>query len=197
MNIIARDLFGVSVGQQNHNGYFNATKLSQSYYTATGKRRDVSEWLSNKRTKESIAHLASVTGKSATELVVIRQGGDSSKEQGTWIHPDLVSEFEAWLLGRSNEKPEKMIQIRLFAELGGQMEVITPAGAIDLLTSTTLIEIKHIKHWKSGVGQLLVFGVDYPEHQKRLHLFGSGSSSFWGIVDRYCKPLDICVTEER
>lgn len=96
MNIIPRSLFGVSIGQQKGNGYFNATALCKAYHSATGKHRDTSDWLLNKRTKESIKHLSSVVGIPATDLVIVVQGGKPD-EQGTWLHPKLAIRFSIWL----------------------------------------------------------------------------------------------------
>ena len=73
--IIARNCFGVLVAQEEDNGYINITKLAKAYQKQTGKRREASEWLSNKRTKESINHLNSVTGIPVTALIEVRQGG--------------------------------------------------------------------------------------------------------------------------
>lgn len=68
---------------------------------------------------------------------------------------------------------EYQIRDRLRAELGGLVEVITPAGRIDLLTDTEIIEVKAVKDWKAALGQILVYSGFYPQHQKRLHLFGT------------------------
>ncbi|MBE9018895.1 hypothetical protein C7Y66_11005 [Chroococcidiopsis sp. CCALA 051] len=71
---------------------------------------------------------------------------------------------------------EYQIRDRLHAELGGLVEVITPAGRIDLLTDTEIIEVKAVKDWKAALGQILVYSGFYPQHQKRLHLFGTASA---------------------
>ncbi|MGL5880349.1 MAG: MarR family transcriptional regulator [Xenococcaceae cyanobacterium] len=68
---------------------------------------------------------------------------------------------------------ERKIRDRLHAQLGGLIEVVTPAGRIDLLTDTQIIEIKSIQDWKAALGQTLAYSGFYPEHQKRIHLFGS------------------------
>lgn len=71
---------------------------------------------------------------------------------------------------------EYQIRDRLHAELGGLVEVITPAGRIDLLTDTEIIKVKAVKDWKAALGQILVYSGFYPQHQKRLHLFGTASA---------------------
>ena len=94
--IIARNCFGIVVAQEEDNGYINITKLAKAYEQQTGKRREASEWLSNKRTKESINHLYSVTGIPVTELIQVRQGGNP-ENQGTFVHPKLALRFAIWL----------------------------------------------------------------------------------------------------
>jgi hypothetical protein len=49
--------------------------------------------------------------------------------------------------------------------LGGKIGVSTNAGAIDLLTENQLIEVKFFKYWKEGVGQLILYGLEYETHQ--------------------------------
>lgn len=193
MNIFLHEVAGTVVQQFQSNDYVNITVLAKQYQTHNGLRRDPNNWLSNKRTKEALECLSAKTGILEQHLYVVIQGG---LIQGTWVHPELIPNFNSWLKGLPNNQTEKGIQRRLHQELGGLIEVPTSAGPIDLLTPTQLIEIKNIKGWKDGVGNLMVFAVDYPSHQKRLHLFGSSHTSFWGIVDRYCKPLGILATEE-
>jgi len=96
MAIISLNLFGTPIGQQKETGYFNATKISHYYKAISGNSRDVSDWLANKRTKESIAHLSGVTGIPVTELAIVSRGGNP-EEQGTWLHPKLSLRFGMWL----------------------------------------------------------------------------------------------------
>jgi glycerophosphoryl diester phosphodiesterase len=85
---------------------------------------------------------------------------------------DLLPE---WLLPqlRDHNPVEEQIRNRLQSEIGGLSEVSTPVGRIDLLTKTEIIEVKNLKDWKAALGQILVYSAFYPEHQKRIHLFGS------------------------
>jgi hypothetical protein len=62
--VIAHNINNSVVEQRRLDGYINATALTRAYRLETGKRRDVSEWLSNKRTQESLEHLSSVTRRS-------------------------------------------------------------------------------------------------------------------------------------
>lgn len=67
---------------------------------------------------------------------------------------------------------ERRLRDHLHQELGGLTEVPIPSGRVDLLTETEIIEVKRISDWKAALGQILIYSSFYPEHQKRLHLFG-------------------------
>ena len=86
---------------------------------------------------------------------------------------------------------EKDIQIRLHKELGGDMEVHTNFGYIDLLTETELIEIKVGNNWKHGLGQLLAYRKFYLNHKLRLHLFGIEEQN---DISDWCKEYNVSVT---
>ena len=78
-------------------------------------------------------------------------------------------------------------------ELCGKIEVETDSGFIDLLTETEIIEIKNGKQWKSAVGQILVYSLEYPVHKKRIHLF---DIEFDENINEKCKIYDIYVSYE-
>ena len=75
------------------------------------------------------------------------------------------------LLPDFNSQKEKDIKLKLQKELGGEIEVETESGFIDLLTDVEIIEIKNGKNWKAALGQILIYSLDYPTHIKRIHLF--------------------------
>jgi hypothetical protein len=89
---------------------------------------------------------------------------------------------------------EKDIQIRLYKELGGEMEVHTNFGYIDLLTETELIEIKVGNNWKHGLGQLLAYKNFYLNHSLRLHLFDIEHQN---DISDLCKEYNVLVTYEK
>ncbi|CAM9456914.1 unnamed protein product, partial [Ectocarpus sp. 13 AM-2016] len=66
---------------------------------------------------------------------------------------------------------EKDVRDALARHTRGRTEWSTPAGSIDVFTSDEVIEIKHLKNWKSGIGQVKAYGEHHPTHKKRLHLF--------------------------
>jgi hypothetical protein len=87
-------------------------------------------------------------------------------------HFEVAEDFKRWCEKPKRGKIEKRIQESLKEEFGGEIGVPTNAGAIDLLTENQLIEVKFFKYWKEGVGQLLLYGLEYENHQKVLHLYG-------------------------
>jgi hypothetical protein len=89
---------------------------------------------------------------------------------------------------------EKQIQIALAKTLDdAKLEVLTPAGKIDILTKTQLIEVKEWKRWKEAIGQVLCYGHYYPNHQKQIHFFGNAHDEFIDMVKIHCERLNIQV----
>jgi len=163
-------------------GYVNATDMCKA------NCKKVNDWLRLKETKQYVDELSLEMGINSSNLIESIKGGKDKNKQGTWIHPRLFKNLEQWLEKASRRKTvvkfsEKAIQKKLAKRLNAQVEVNTPIGKIDLLTSKEVIEVKDIKNWKSAVGQVLMYGNYYPSHQKRIHLYG--------VED--CK-INICVT---
>jgi predicted DNA-binding protein YlxM (UPF0122 family) len=101
-----------------------------------------------------------------------------------------------WLtLDPSSRSREAQIRDRLHQELGGEIEVQTIHGPIDLLTPTELIEVKRIEDWKTGFGQVMAKSPVYPQHDKRLHLFGNSDRTLRN-VKACCKEFSIIVSFE-
>lgn len=74
-------------------------------------------------------------------------------------------------------KDESMIQTILQEREGGDREVETPVGYVDLLTDPYMIEVKHVKVWKEGA-QVLLYAAYFPNRQPRVHLFGGYTQDF-------------------
>lgn len=92
---------------------------------------------------------------------------------------------------------EARIRDQLKTQLGGLAEVSTPAGRIDLLTDEEIIEVKRIADWKAALGQILVYSAFYPEHRKKIHLFGSHSELIkLPDIEAACFAFDVTVTAE-
>lgn len=86
---------------------------------------------------------------------------------------------------------ERNVKLRLQEQLGGDVEVATKVGFIDLLTNNEIIEIKEGRCWKHAVGQVLMYAVEYPDKKKRIHLFGSIPDD---PIEEYCSLYDIAVS---
>jgi hypothetical protein len=100
-----------------------------------------------------------------------------------------------WLQLQARKGPEYPIQLRMHEELGGKMEAFTVVGRIDLVTDTEVIEIKQIAQWKDALGEVIAKGQCFPQHHKRIHLFGESDKLLEKIVAA-CSVLEILVTFE-
>lgn len=101
-----------------------------------------------------------------------------------------------WAKYEPRHSPEKVIRDRLKTELGGRTEVPNEFGFIDLLTEQEVIEIKIIQDWKTAVGHVITKGQAYPQHSKRIHLFGKSDVNLEKIT-ACCALLDVTVTFEQ
>jgi hypothetical protein len=108
-------------------------------------------------------------------------------------NPNRYEESLESITPDSTVNEEKLIQDRLQKELGGETEVKTPVGYIDLLTSTEIIEIKAYACWKHALGQVYAYSTYYPSLKRRLHLFGGEPNI---ELEKICESLDIRVTYE-
>jgi hypothetical protein len=100
-----------------------------------------------------------------------------------------------WIQLRTRQGTEFEIQCRMHQELGGDIEVHTIAGRIDLVTATEVIEIKKIAHWKDAFGEVIAKGQFFPKHQKRIHLFGT-SDRLMEVIMPTCAAENVTVTFE-
>lgn len=106
-------------------------------------------------------------------------------------------DLELYGLDSNKNYVESQVRERLKSQLGGLAEVKTPAGRIDLLTETEIIEVKRIGEWKSALGQILVYSGFYPEHKRRLHLFGYESDEKQiPTIANSCLAFDVSVSFE-
>lgn len=106
------------------------------------------------------------------------------QEQGIMVTQTITVESEA------------LIQMGLQEREGGEREVDTPAGAVDLVTDEHVIEIKHVTDWKDGV-KVLVYAMYFPERKPRIHLFGGYTRQLRALVDEVMEKLGIVLTWER
>lgn len=110
--LILHEVDGVTVEQLFEDGYINATKLSKAHQARTGQRRDISEWLSNQRTIETLEHLSRSTGIPVDLIVRVVTKG-SNDRRGTYIHPKLATRFGIWLSDDYGFLVEQWVEDRL------------------------------------------------------------------------------------
>ncbi|MEO1673621.1 MAG: KilA-N domain-containing protein, partial [Cyanobacteria bacterium J06631_2] len=92
---------------------------------------------------------------------------------------------------------EKVVRDHLAAAItGSKVEVITDSGRIDILTPVEVIEVKQVKRYKHAMGQVISYGFYYPQHGKRIHLYGQVSSKQRKLIIRECQAVQIKVTFE-
>lgn len=92
---------------------------------------------------------------------------------------------------------ERYYRDKLARQLCGETEVPVEDGRIDVLTCQEIIEVKHIRQWKSALGQILHYGQYYPCHQKRIHLFGVDNEVKLPTIQHTCERRNVIVTWER
>jgi len=93
----------------------------------------------------------------------------------------------------TNILKEKEIQTMLHKKLGGEIEVKTSVGRIDLLTDELLIEIKNYIDWKCAVGQLMMYSLEYDDRKKVMYLFNVPEKNIMREISKKCKIYDIIV----
>ena len=108
---------------------------------------------------------------------------------------DELALLPDWCKIQRKNQPERAVRDRLQSQLGGKVEAYTKFGLIDLLTETELIEIKVAHRWKDAIGHIVAKSEKYPNHKKRLHLFGIQEPILDNIQD-ICDRLGIQVTFE-
>lgn len=91
---------------------------------------------------------------------------------------------------------EAMIQTILQEREGGEREVESPVGYVDLLTDEYVIEVKHVKAWKDAA-KVLLFTPYFPTRKPRVHLFGGYTKEFRTLVESAFERLGVITTWER
>lgn len=148
-------------------------------------------------------HLEQFARKLAQD-VVKRTGEfaiDSFSEQNPWFKPaleELQNGTRRYPKTKKRQnKTEKVVRDRLAATIpNSKIEVSTRSGRIDILTPSEVIEVKQVRRYKHAIGQVISYGYYYPQHQKRIHLYGKVSSQQRKLIVRECGIARITVTFE-
>lgn len=175
---------GVSIQVRDFDGYWNATQLCQEY----GKL--FADFFRLKLISAYTKSLSVDLGVSLESLIEVSPGRNSQ----TWVHPSVGEKLVEWLGRPKSDQKEGKFRDYVAQELGGQTEVKTPAGFIDVLTKNMVIEVKAIKLWKAAIGQVFVYQTFYPRRKPAIALFDYQTSSIpTSLVDEVCKKLGIKV----
>ena len=86
-----------------------------------------------------------------------------------------VEELRKYLdkVAKEDKIAEKEIQAKVQKMFGGQREVRTPVGYIDLVTDTQILEVKEASSWKHSLGQIIAYHPFFQTKEKVLYLFGA------------------------
>jgi hypothetical protein len=97
----------------------------------------------------------------------------------------------------TNPTIELHVQRLLQQREGGETEVPCPAGYVDLLTHSEVIEIKRAVAWKEAI-KVLVYAQYFPAHKPRIHLFDNHSLTYetHRTIVQGCSDLGVRVTWE-
>lgn len=91
---------------------------------------------------------------------------------------------------------EQLVQVALQSREGGEREVETLAGFVDLVTDSHVIEIKHVTDWKDGA-KVLLYAQFLKSKKPRVHLFGGYTPDFKEMVEHCYSAIGVEVTWER
>lgn len=132
------------------------------------------------------------------ESEFLSRGGDMERMWHDVANPHFARVARAPLT-QDNRGVERQISNNLARGIGGRREVRCLHGLVDILTDTHVIEVKHVENYKHAIGQVMVYGLCYPDHGRRVHLFGSKNVDTIVVLNAMnaCKKLGIsCSFEE-
>lgn len=95
---------------------------------------------------------------------------------------------------------ESLVRDRLSNVVRGNTEVHLATGIADVVSPTEVIEVKHIKHWKSALGQIIAYcACEETKHLgKRIHLFSNKpEEEKLATIRNICKEHGVRVTFEK
>lgn len=120
-----------------------------------------------------IPHIACwVSTKFAVKVSkIINEWVQASQENKNRYWNDMCDSFNQSKDINQNESKESQIRNQTAIDEDGMIEVETPAGFIDVLTNSKVIEIKQEYNWKHALGQVKSYGFYYQTKEKWIYLF--------------------------
>jgi hypothetical protein len=96
---------------------------------------------------------------------------------------------------------EMAVQKALALRENGHIEYTTAAGRADVVTIDEIIEVKHLKQWKAGLGQVIAYSYCCPDKGARLHLFAHTADAVKAretlpLVQSICDSVRVRLTFE-
>ncbi len=148
----------------------------------------------DKHLEQFARKLAQDAVKRSGELVI-----EVFSEQNPWFKPaleELQNGTRRYPKTQNKKRQtEKVVRDRLAATIpGSQIEVATESGRIDILTPSEVIEVKQVRRYKHAMGQVTSYGYYYPQHIRRIHLYGKVSSKQRQLIIQECRNAQITVT---
>jgi hypothetical protein len=102
---------------------------------------------------------------------IINEWAQASQENKNRYWNDMCDSFNQSKDINQNESKESQIRNQTAIDEDGMIEVETPAGFIDVLTNSKVIEIKQEYNWKHALGQVKSYGFYYQTKEKWIYLF--------------------------
>lgn len=150
--------------------------------------------------------LSKMRGKSADEfrayLFQTREAYINNKQN---ILPEDVKSVEnayekflntSWDIKKT--LPERHVGNKLAEVLGEHKREhrLGLCGVVDFITPSEVIEVKHVRNWKSALGQVIIYSQhdDSKNRTCRIHLFGDVSARRMQFIVESCSKLNVRCT---
>jgi hypothetical protein len=214
-------LNNIVIESRSSDKFINATQMCK----AGGKQ--FNHWHQLNSTKELITELSNDMNLPIQQLIEVKKGRHNSGSWihprlatmlAQWISPKFAVKVSRWieewkeiksenneefhreifsLIPSHSQQLERKIQATLQKKLSAEIEVKTAVGYIDLMTDTEIIEIKEISKWKHALGQILSYGVFYPQKSKKIILFGGNKTietiENTEVIEDVCDRFNVAV----
>ena len=171
------DYHGFKLIIERSTGYVNATHLCKQ----SEKKRLFSDWIRQSTAKEIIESVSASVAIPAGALTRVVHRDAPNEIRGTYVHRDLVPAIKEWATSNmTNSQYEnmattrfiKMLDLDVVSSIATEVKTgITMRRKIDILTSTTIYEVKIWKHWFYALGQIQFYGHYYPSHARVIVLY--------------------------